>query len=134
MLASICFYIDRATTRLLLYAATIRAATSDSQAKRDGLNRGYTERNRIVCLLARQILNGGGNAGTFTDPHGEAGFRIVVAFDLPSGQCTFHMDERDTTQPWATLPPYAGAWDGHSDATKWQRISSTLHAHANEAP
>jgi len=120
MLASLCFYLDRITARLVLYAASLRSSGAADRA--------YTERNRLVCLLARQILDAGGNAGTFTDPQGEAGFSLVVAFDLPSGQCTFHMDERDTTRPWASLPPYAGAWDGHSDATKWRRIVLALHA------
>lgn len=92
----------------------------------------YRQRNVMVCVAARLLLNGrpassewGYVAGIFTDPHAEPGFGTVVALDL-AGQVTFHMDERDPAKPWAALPPYHGEWDGHSDAVKWERVKAFL--------
>lgn len=92
----------------------------------------YRQRNAMVCVAARLLLNGrpassewGYVAGIFTDPHAEPGFGTVVALDL-AGQVTFHMDERDPAKPWAALPPYHGEWDGHSDAVKWERVKAFL--------
>lgn len=92
----------------------------------------YRQRNAMVCVAARLLLNGhpesrewGYVAGIFNDPHAEPGFGTVVALDL-AGQITFHMDERDPAKPWAALPPYRGEWDGHSDAVKWERVMAFL--------
>ncbi len=94
-------------------------------------DRAYAERNTLACVVARCIIEHGGRAGTWRDDAGEAGFQVVVGFDLPQGQVTFHMDERDPRRPWETLPEYranedGSRWDGHTDAEKWSRVRDFL--------
>lgn len=122
LLCSLCFYLDRLTASLRLRAASLRQQTDSDLAQRGAVSQAYSERNRLACLLARRTLAAGGNAGTFIDVDAEPRFRVVVAFDLPTGQCTFHMDELDAERPWQHLPAYVGCWDGHTDAEKWRRV------------
>ena len=89
-------------------------------------DRAYQERNFLACIVARLVLDAGGVAGRFQDESGEAGFRTVVAIDLPTGQATFHMDERDERAPWELLPAYPHPWDGHTDGAKWERLRAFL--------
>lgn len=99
-------------------------------------DRAYTERNALACVVARCIVEHGGNAGTWHDADGEPGFQTVVGFELPVAagavaQVSFHMDERDPRRPWETLPKYPGAdegnpWDGHTDHAKWLRVRDFL--------
>lgn len=87
----------------------------------------YEQRNRLACVAAHRTLEAGGRAGRFIDIDGSENFRTVVFFDLPDGQVTFHMDERDPEKPWQQLPTMgAWGWDGHSDEQKWRRILAYL--------
>lgn len=100
-------------------------------------DRAYAERNTLAVVVARCIQEHGGRAGTWIDQEGEPGFQVVVGFDLPSGQVTFHMDERDPARPWELLPSYRPArlgeeaespYDGHTDHEKWERIRAFLES------
>lgn len=99
----------------------------------------YRERNTLACVVARLVHDVGGTAGVFVDEKGVPGFQCVVAFDLEAafhgsvgrvdgGQVTFHMDESDETRPWAGLPKYPRAWDGHTAAEKWTRVRAYLES------
>lgn len=118
----------------VLYDADARRQEVEQQvAFRD---RAYTERNTLACVVARCIVEHGGNAGTWHDGDGEPGFQTVVGFELPVAagavaQVSFHMDERDPRRPWETLPKYPGSddgnpWDGHTDHAKWLRVRDFL--------
>lgn len=93
----------------------------------------YRERNRLACVVARQALQAGARAGTFIDSQAAPGFQTVVAFELPQGQCTFHMDERDDERPWDALPKYDRPWDGHTQPAKWARVQAFLAAPVGDA-
>lgn len=121
-------YVRREDERPELLAAMAQRMANER-------NLAYRERNTLACLLARCVLDRGGQAGTWHDAQGEPGFQTVVAFDLPEGQVSFHMDERDQQKPWATLPQYPAdegdaQWDGHTDALKWGRVLQFLHSAA----
>lgn len=98
-------------------------------------DRAYQERNRLVCLVARLALLAGWRAGTWRDPDGEPGFALVVGVELPTGQVSFHMDERDPVAPWMALPTFPGSYDGHTDVEKWDRLlRAVADIHAGTTP
>lgn len=98
-------------------------------------DRAYQERNRLVCLVARLALLSGWRAGTWRDPDGEPGFALVVGVELPTGQVSFHMDERDPVAPWTALPTFPGSYDQHTDVEKWDRLlRAVADIHAGATP
>lgn len=88
-------------------------------------NDAYAQRNELVALLARMALTYGLPAGTREHPAEdtawEADWRAIVMVDLPTGQVSWHF--HDSERPLlAGLPVYPGVWDGHSTATKRDRV------------
>ena len=84
----------------------------------------YTERNRVVALLATCFPAGiARTAIEGWDPawHG------CVYIDLPTGQASWHYHDRDA-HLFAKLPPYAGKWDGHTTEEKYARIEALVEA------
>lgn len=112
--------------KMLQEEELLAVAREELELLSDYRDRAYQERNFLACIVARLVLDAGGVAGTFQDASGEAGFTTVVAIDLPTGQATFHMDERDERAPWERLGTYPHPWDGHTDGAKWERLGAFL--------
>jgi hypothetical protein len=83
----------------------------------------YTERNRLVVLLAHLALSKGWKAGRYWDAFAEVCWENVVAIDLPTGQVSWHIGLEDCGPcGFASLPKYEGSWDGHTTDEKWERV------------
>lgn len=90
----------------------------------DKLQDVYTERNKVVALLARIYPSGIGKTaieGWAPEWHN------VVYIDTPAGQMSWHYHDRDAYL-FAGLPFYEKAWDGHTTPEKYQRLEDMLTA------
>ena len=98
------------------------AELKDMEARKDAA---YEERNRVVAALAHLALVAGFKAGTARtaiegwsdDWHG------CVYIEGPWGQASWHFHDSHGHLFW-TLPPYDGAWDGHTTEQKYERLGS----------
>lgn len=82
------------------------------------LDAAYTERNRLVALLARIYPSGiRKTAIEGWDPC----WHHCVFIDTPEGQLSWHYHDRDA-ELFAGLPPYTKEWDGHSSPEKYERL------------
>lgn len=92
----------------------------------------YYERNALACLLAGCVNAIGGGiglkAGMGKDPAQPEEWQNVVYIDLPTGQISFHIHERER-HLFDDLPWYGGKWDGHTDTEKWERVTRQLASH-----
>jgi hypothetical protein len=88
----------------------------------------YTERNRLVALLAWLY---DGAVGRTDIPGWAPEWHGCVYIDLPTGQVSFHFHDRDAGL-FAGLPPFNGVWDGHTTEEKWNRVAR-LGRHARAA-
>jgi hypothetical protein len=99
----------------------LRAALAEAERARDGA---YAERNKLVAALARLAPALGWTAGVARtaidgwDPvwHG------CVYIDTPAGQLSWHYHD-DERRLFVGLPPYCGAWDGHTTPEKYERLA-----------
>jgi hypothetical protein len=106
--------------------AELRAETAEQREAKDGA---YLERNQCVALIARMALSMGLTAGLARtaiegwseDWHG------CVYIDLPTGQASWHYHDSQA-ELFAGLPPYTGAWDGHSTPEKYERLARAFVA------
>lgn len=88
----------------------------------------YTERNKLVVLLANLAIERGYPAGLYWDKTQEPEWNNVVIIDLPTGQISFHVGLRDgTSSQLETLPKYTGEWDGHTTDAKWERVREWIN-------
>jgi hypothetical protein len=89
----------------------------------------YNERDRCVALIARMARQLGYTAGLGAhDPNDEAwdpAWRTIVFVDLPAGQVSWHIADHERPL-FSFLPPYVGAWDGHTTPQKYERVASPL--------
>ncbi len=125
---------SREVTRLTAALAAAEARAEKAEARVAELegekNAAYRERDQIVALLARMALAAGWTSGLRRhepdpDPAWDEDWKNVVAIDLPTGQVTWHF--HDSERPlFHSLPPYAGAWDGHTTPEKYRRVNSAL--------
>jgi len=88
----------------------------------------YTERNRCVAALAWLALRLGLRAGLGRhapdpDPTWDPQWFHVVYVDLPEGQVSWHVHDRDVFL-FADLPPYDYAWDGHGTEERHRRLAT----------
>ena len=86
------------------------------RAARDGA---YTERNRLVVLLASLFPSGIKKTAI---PGWDEAWHGCVYIDLPNGQASWHYHDREA-HLFAHLPLYQGEWDGHTTEEKYQRIA-----------
>ena len=86
------------------------------EAARDGA---YTERNRLVALLATLFPSGTKKTAI---PGWDEAWHGCVYIDLPVGQASWHYHDSEAYL-FAHLPPYEGEWDGHTTEEKYERIS-----------
>ena len=87
------------------------------EAARD---RAYTERNRLVALLATLFPSGTKKTAI---PGWDEAWHGCVYIDLPNGQASWHYHDSEA-HLFAHLPPYQGDWDGHSTEEKYSRIAA----------
>lgn len=95
------------------------------KALEDHTDQVYLERAKLLAMVTRfaawfQVPCGFGEH-SLEDASWDPAWRTIVYVDLPSGQISFHIHERDRAL-FKHLKPYAGAWDGHSTDTKWCRV------------
>jgi hypothetical protein len=88
----------------------------------------YTARNRSVAALAWLELRLGLRAGLGRhapdpDPTWDPQWFHVVYVDLPEGQVSWHVHDRDVFL-FADLPPYDYAWDGHGTEERHRRLAT----------
>jgi hypothetical protein len=86
------------------------------EAARDGA---YTERNRLVALLASIYPSGVKKTAI---PGWDKSWHGCVYIDLPVGQASWHFHDSEA-HLFAHLPPYEGEWDGHTTEEKYERIA-----------
>ena len=95
-------------------------------------NGAYSERNRLVALLASLFPSGIKRTeieGWDPEWHG------CVYIDLPTGQASWHYHDSDA-HLFAHIPPYEGEWDGHTTEQKYERIAklaASMVAHVRAA-
>ncbi len=97
--------------------AAVKGALEDMEARKDDA---YFERNNVVAALARLYPSGIARTnipGWSEDWHG------CVYIDLPSGQISYHCHDSQAYL-FASLPPYAGTWDGHDKDEVHRRLST----------
>lgn len=106
-------------------ALKAEAEAFDYAVERDNA---YTERNRLVALLAR-IYPSGLKKTNIEGWH--PSWHNCVYIDLPTGQASWHFHDNDA-HLFERLPPYDGEWDGHTTDEKYERIYRAMIAAAKE--
>lgn len=99
-------------------------ALRDMEARKDAA---YLERNQVVAALAKAFPSGVARTaieGWSEDWHG------CVYIDLPTGQASWHFHDSQAYL-FDGLPPYTGAWDGHSTEEKYRRLAALRPAARN---
>lgn len=85
----------------------------------------YDERNRCVAAMSvmAQLLRWPCGLGKHSeqDATWDREWMNIVFIDLPTGQASWHIHDRDL-RLFAHLPPYTKQWDGHSTAEKYDRL------------
>jgi len=107
----ICENHNRAIEKL---ADTIQSLQFERRYKDEA----YTERNKLVRLLASLYLSG--IKKTAIEGWDEA-WHWCVYIDLPNGQASWHF-HIDDLPLFDDLPPYTGEWDGHTTEEKYRKI------------
>lgn len=88
--------------------------------QRANKDQAYEERNRLVALLASMFPSGRARTdipGWNPEWHG------AVYIDFPWGQASWHFHDSQA-HLFEHLPPYAGAWDGHTTEEKYAAIAA----------
>jgi hypothetical protein len=98
--------------------ATVPAASAEEQR---AIDRVYAERNAVVALAARLALGAGYQAYVATDETQDAGWKNIVFIELPTGQVSWHVHDREMGM-FAQLPKGPNKWDGHDTAEKYKRV------------
>lgn len=112
--------------RLLQRAERAEVERDQAIAEKD---RAYGERNLCVALLARLATMLGWRAGVreHEGPDLGPGWRSVVLVNLPTGQLSWHLPDREADL-LEHLPRYVDAWDGHTTEEKHLRMRLFLAA------
>jgi len=79
----------------------------------------YTERNRLVALLASIYPSGVKKTAI---PGWDETWHGCVYIDTPQGQASWHFHDSEA-HLFAHLPSYVGEWDGHTTEEKYERIA-----------
>ena len=83
----------------------------------------YTERNRLVAMLATLIPGSGIRK---TDIEGwDPCWHNCVWVDTSEGQMSWHYHDNDS-HLFAHLPPYSKPWDGHTTEEKYARLERLM--------
>jgi hypothetical protein len=91
----------------------------------------YTERNALVAALSK-VFPASLERHDATDTSWDPEWLTIVAIDLPTGQATWHIHDRERSM-FAHLSPRSGyAWDGHTTTEKYARIAALKAADGGE--
>ncbi len=93
----------------------------------------YTERNELVAALSKVFpasLEHHNAGDTSWDPE----WRTIIAIDLPTGQATWHIHDRERGMFAHLLPRVGYAWDGHTTAEKYARLAALAPEAKEETP
>lgn len=104
--------------RQLIATALAEAAETARGEERGYKDAAYSERNKLVRLLAS--IYPSGIKQTAIDGWDEA-WHWCVYINMPNGQASWHFHIDDLPM-FADLPAYAGEWDGHSTEQKYANI------------
>ena len=116
-------FMEEVSEKQVLYNAAIdRALEAEARVavlveRKDGA---YLERNQVVAALAKCFPSGTAKTaieGWSEDWHG------CVYINLPTGQVSWHYHDSQAYL-FADLPPYQGAWDGHTTPEKYARLAA----------
>ena len=81
----------------------------------------YRERNMLVCALSK-LFPSSLERHSDEDRHWDNDWRWIVFIDLPTGQATWHIHDRELTM-FDHLPRGTGrVWDGHTNEVKYDRV------------
>lgn len=94
-------------------------ARNEIERLREALNGAYTERNRVVALLASVFPSG---LKRTSIPDWDEEWNGCVYIDLPTGQASWHFHDREA-HLFSHLPPYEKDWDGHTTEEKYDRLA-----------
>lgn len=79
----------------------------------------YEDRNLLAILAASLLADDGCNVGWGVDDN-EPDWPVLY-IDLPTGQISYHIP-RELYERLPNRPEYSGAWDGHTDDEKRERL------------
>ena len=82
----------------------------------------YGDRNQAVILAAVFARQLGHTVGVGEDEQK----RPVIYIDLPTGQCSWHVQHERIERVLCIFPRYKGQWDGHGRLQRWKRIRRLL--------
>ena len=81
----------------------------------------YTERDKILSILARFAYEQGYTIGIGIDEEAPNIWKHVLFIEFPTGQVSWHILEEEL-EWFGFLPNYEDTWDGHSKTEKYNRI------------
>jgi hypothetical protein len=82
----------------------------------------YAQRDMLVSLVSTVFPSHLVDAND-----AEPGWSSVVIVDLPTGQVSWHVSDRELDEGWFDhLDRQENDWDGHDDATKWDRVLACI--------
>lgn len=82
----------------------------------------YAERDRLVAALSK-CFRSSLERHPDSDKEWDNDWRWIVLVNLPTGQATWHI--HDSELGWFDhLPRFVSAWDGHTTAEKYVRLSA----------
>lgn len=103
----------------------LTARTMEVDLLRQQKDDAYSERNKLVALVAHFTLSIGGLAWLAQhpdDPNWDSDWRTIVFVVLPNGsQLTWHIHDSER-ELFDFLPDGPNTWDGHDTATKYARV------------
>jgi len=91
-------------------------------------NSAYTERNRLVALIASLYPSGIKKTDI---PGWDEEWHGCVYIDLPTGQASWHYHDSEAWM-FRHLPRYEGEWDGHTTEEKYDRVAALELRHIME--
>lgn len=107
-----------------------RSRSAERSEWKRRLDAAYTERNCCVSLAARMAIALGYRTGIRCDPAEEPGWQHIIYLDLPAGQVSWHIPDRELPF-FSFLPSYPAPWDGHTTDEKYARVLSALEVAAD---
>lgn len=102
-----------------------RAERAEAEVERLSRSRdeAYTERNALVAALSK-VFPSSLEQHDPTDTSWDPEWLTIIAIELPTGQATWHIHDRERDM-FSHLRPREGyAWDGHTTAEKYARIAA----------
>lgn len=117
--------VDRRIGEELTVAA--RDGWEPTERATQRLDAAYLDRDRVLALLAAFAASAGHRAGIGfdSDPAVRAPWNRVLFIDLPTGQVSWHIHERNLPL-FDGLDAYDAAWDGHDLSSKFARVAAMV--------